>query len=76
METSVEKIVSQALGLPSEARAFLAEKLIESLDLEPSAELSAEWKEEVDKRCREVDQGLVELRDLQAVFDRAYSALG
>jgi len=74
MQTSVEKLVAKALGLPAEARAFVAEKLIESLDSEPSAELTAEWKEEVRKRCREVDDGRVELRDAQAVFDRAYSA--
>jgi hypothetical protein len=76
MQTSVEKIVIEVLGLPAQARAFVAEKLIESLDSEPSAELSAEWKEEVRKRCREMDEGRVELRDAQAVFDRAYSALG
>lgn len=76
MSTSVERIVSEALGLPPEARAFVAEKLIESLDAEPGGELSPAWREEVRKRCREVDDGLVKLRDADDVFAKAYSALG
>ena len=75
MSTTVDKIVSEALGLPAQARAFVAEKLIESLDTEAGGELSAAWKEEVRKRCREVDEGLVELRNAEEVFAKAYSAL-
>ena len=75
MQTSAEKIVLEALGLPIQARAFVAEKLIESLDVESPADLSAEWKEEIRRRCREIDEGRVELRDAQAAFDKAYSAL-
>ena len=75
MSTTVERIVSEALGLPAPARAFVAEKLIESLDAEPGGELSPAWKEEIRKRCREVDDGLVELRDARDVFAKAQSAL-
>jgi hypothetical protein len=76
VSTTVDKIVSEALGLPPQARAFVAEKLIESLDAEPDAEVSPAWREEVRKRCREVDEGLVELRDAEHAFAKAYSALG
>lgn len=75
MSTSVDKIISEALGLPPESRAFVAEKLIESLDIEPDAAISPAWREEVRKRCREIDEGLVQLRDAQDVFTKAYSAL-
>jgi len=75
MSTSVEKILSEALDLPSQARAFLAEKLIESLDAAPDAEISPAWREEIRKRCREVDAGLVELRDAAEVFAKAYGQL-
>jgi hypothetical protein len=75
MSTSVDKIISQALNLPSEARACVAEKLIESLDMEPGAALSSGWREEVRKRCHEVDAGSVQLRDAQDVFTKAYSSL-
>jgi len=76
MQTDVENTISAALDLPAQARAYLAEKLIESLDSESSAELPAAWREEVRRRCREIDEGLVALRDAQTVFDRAYSVLG
>ena len=76
MSATVDKIVSEALGLPPQARAFVAEKLIESLDRERDAEISPAWREEVQRRCREVDQCQVELHDAGDVFAKAYSALG
>ena len=75
MGMTAEKIVSEALGLPPHARAFVAEKLIESLDASPGEEISPLWREEIQKRCREVDAGLVELRDAADVFAKAYVAL-
>ena len=75
MSTTVDKILSEALGLPPQARAFVAERLIESLDAAPGAEISPAWREEIRKRCREVDAGLVELRDAAEVFAKAYGAL-
>jgi len=75
MTIAVEKIVSEALELPAPARAFVAEKLIESLDVVSGGELSPQWREEVHRRCREIDQGAVELRDAESVFARAYAAL-
>ena len=76
MGTTVDMIISEALGLPPQARAFVAEKLIESLDAEPGAKLSPAWPEEVRKRCREIDEGLVELRDAQDVLRKAHAAIG
>ncbi len=76
MSMTVDKIVSEALDLSPQARAFLAERLIESLDAAPGTEISAEWREEIKKRCREVDEGVVELRDAADVFAKAYAALG
>ncbi len=76
MSTTVEQIVADALALPTEARAFLAERLIESLDLEPGAELSTAWREEILRRSREIDADQVELRDAEDVFDQAFAALG
>jgi hypothetical protein len=76
MSMTPDKLVAEALGLPPQARAFLAEKLIESLDVTPGSELSKPWREEIRKRCREMDEKLVELRDAKDVFTRAYAALG
>jgi putative addiction module component (TIGR02574 family) len=75
MTVAVEKIVSEALELPPPVRAYVAEKLIESLDAASVGELSPQWREEIRRRCAEIDQGAVELRDAESVFARAYSAL-
>ena len=76
MSITAEKIVEEALELSPDARAFVAERLIESLDGNPPSDLSFAWREEIHRRCREVDQGTVELRDAGDVFTRAYAALG
>jgi putative addiction module component (TIGR02574 family) len=75
MTVAVEKIVSEVLELPPAVRAFVAEKLIESLDTASAGELSTQWREEIRRRCAEIDQGSVELRDAESVFAKAYSAL-
>ena len=75
MSITAEKIVAEALELSPDARAFVAERLIESLDASSPSDISPAWREEIRKRCREVDQGAVELRDATDVFAKAYAAL-
>ncbi len=75
MKTTIDTIIAEVLSLSPQARAFVAEKLIESLDSEPEVALSSAWREEVRKRCREIDEGTVELRDAEEVFARGYAAL-
>ncbi|MBL7220491.1 MAG: addiction module protein [Phycisphaerae bacterium] len=75
MSTKVEKILTDALALCPQARAFVAERLIESLDATVGSEISPAWREEIQKRCREVDEGLVELRNAEDVFARAYGSI-
>ncbi len=53
----------------------MAEQLIESLDTDANIDLSPEWKKEVEKRCREVDEGVVTLRPANEVFEKAYLIL-
>ena len=76
MSMSVDKIVLEALDLSPQARAFVAERLIESLDVAPGTEMSQTWRLEIQKRCREVDEGLVTLRDEADVIEKAYGFLG
>ena len=76
MSTIAEKIVADALALSPQARAFVAERLIESLDAMAGNEISPAWREEIQKRCRELDEGLVEVRDAADVFAKAYESLG
>ncbi|MBC8205651.1 MAG: addiction module protein [Kiritimatiellales bacterium] len=75
MSITAEKLVDEALNLPIQVRAFVAEKLIESLDEVPGATLSPAWEKEIKKRCQEIDQGLIELRSAEDVFTKAYAAL-
>jgi hypothetical protein len=75
MTVDVDRIVSEALDLPPAVRAFVAEKLIESLDIAAGGELSPAWREEIHRRCQEIDRGAVELRDAELVFARADAAL-
>lgn len=75
MTVAMRRIVSEAFELPPAVRASIVEKLIESLDTASTGELSAQWREEVQRGCAQIDQGAAELRDVEAVFAGAYSAL-
>ncbi|MFA6567975.1 MAG: addiction module protein [Victivallales bacterium] len=72
----MEQVIGQALGLPSQARAFIAEKLLESLDAGDIFEISPEWKKEIKKRCQEIDKGLVDLVPAEKVFEEAFRRIG
>ncbi|HNW93573.1 MAG TPA: addiction module protein [bacterium] len=75
MGTTAKKIMAEAMGLPPELRAFVAQKLIESLDASAAPPLSAQWKKEVQRRCAEMDRGAAKLRSADAVFVKAYASL-
>lgn len=70
-----EKIIAEALQLPTPLRALVAERLIESLDLEESGEVAPEWREEIVRRCREIDEEMVALIPAETVLARAYATL-
>lgn len=75
MSITAEKIVIDAMELPPVLRAFVAEKLIESLDESDALPLSAKWKAEIRRRCAELDSSAENLRDADAVFKNAYASL-
>ena len=75
MGLPAEKIISEALELPRSVRAIVAERLIESLEFDELTELSAQWREEILSRCREIEEGTVELEDAEKVFARLYDSL-
>jgi len=47
MDKSIEKLIDEVLNLPHEMKAYLAEKLLESLDTETDADISPEWQKEI-----------------------------
>lgn len=75
MRITAEKVVTDALDLPPLLRAFVAEKLIESLDSPESPPLSERWRAELRRRCVEMDRGAAELRAADAVFAKAHAAM-
>ncbi len=75
MKPELDRIMSEAMDLPTPLRAFLAAKPIESLDADGAGELSAEWTEEIRRRCREIDEGTVRLVEAEEALARAYARL-
>ena len=75
MSPKVKNVVKQALELPSQSRAFIAEKLLESLDYEESFEISRDWKKEITRRCRQIDQENMQLIEGDKVFKEAVKRL-
>lgn len=75
MSPNAENIIHNALLLPRDIRALIAEKLLESFDYEEPFELSREWKEEIERRCQEIDNGTVQLIPGDQVLKEAIARL-
>jgi putative addiction module component (TIGR02574 family) len=59
MATNVERLAEQALKLPSESRARLADLLVESLDADALGRIDQLWAAEAKRRRDEVRSGRV-----------------
>jgi putative addiction module component (TIGR02574 family) len=68
MTVVADKVFSDALSLPSDARMSLVEKLIASLNLPTHAEIDRSWAEEAEQRVSQIDRGDVELISGDEVF--------
>jgi len=60
MATTVEQLAKQAMDLPAESRARLADLLVESLDANELGQIDRLWIEEAQRRRDEVRSGRVE----------------
>ncbi|HEY7119000.1 MAG TPA: addiction module protein [Tepidisphaeraceae bacterium] len=58
--TTTQEILAAAMALPREARAQLAEQLLDSLDLQ-RAEIDAAWETEIEARISEIETGRAQL---------------
>jgi putative addiction module component (TIGR02574 family) len=73
-----EDLKKEALKLPSEDRAELAYSLIRSLDEddeEPDREHERLWREEIQRRYRELKEGKAELIPAEEVFAEIRASL-
>ena len=59
MNLTVEQIAEEALALPSEARALLADRLVESLDPAEDGYLHQLWVAEARRRRDDIRSGKV-----------------
>jgi putative addiction module component (TIGR02574 family) len=57
MQMRVEDIAEEAMALPSEARALLADRLVESLDPAEDGYIHNLWAAEADRRLQELRSG-------------------
>ncbi len=60
MPMTIEQLAEEALALPSEQRALLADRLVESLDVDEVSRLDQLWAAEGKRRRDEVRQGRVQ----------------
>ncbi len=56
---SVEQLIQEALSLPSASRAFLAEKLVESLEFDIDETIQTLWTTEAKKRREQIKSGTI-----------------
>jgi len=61
MSRDSANLLKEALDLPTEERAALADSLLESLDVKLDENAEAAWHEEIRRRFQEIDHGAVEL---------------
>ncbi len=72
---TIQTIEQEALNLPIEDRARLAERLLSSLDDLTEAEAEKLWLMEAQRRADEIDQGLVELVSAEEMERRIQAIL-
>lgn len=59
MSTAVESILAQALQMPLQDRAVIAERLLFSLDTEADIDVEIAWQHEAQRRLDQIDQAEV-----------------
>lgn len=71
---TTKKIIEEALSLPVEERALIADWLLRSLNM-PNAGIDAKWMEVAKRRLQELRSGKVKPVPGDVVFDRALDLL-
>jgi putative addiction module component (TIGR02574 family) len=57
MKDVAARILDEALRLPAEARAAIADSLLDSLDTAVDPDAEDAWRQEIRKRIRDLDSG-------------------
>ena len=72
---NLKQIKDEALSLPEEQRAELAQKLLLSLDTPPQDEIETHWLNEAHRRARELDEDIVQPIPAEEVRRKAQTLL-
>ena len=75
MRVSIEQIAEAALSLPSDARALLADRLVESLDPLTDQDVRSAWASEATQRLDDMRQGKVKAVPVLDALARARAQL-
>ena len=68
MLTTNDRVIDEALSLPSNVRLSLVEKLLTSLNLPIDEEINRIWAEEAERRVSQIDEGKAKLVPGEEVF--------
>jgi hypothetical protein len=58
---TVEQILQEIALMPAPVKAFIAEKILEMLDVEEQINLSPEWIRLIQQRIEDLDAGVVQM---------------
>lgn len=69
MNSTIEKILADALSLPLNQRAAVADTLLASLDV-PDASIDTVWKKEAEARIIAASEGKMDVVPQEKVFEK------
>ncbi len=72
---NLKQIEGEALHLPEEERAELAQKLLLSIDTPSEGEITTDWLLEAQHRAKELDEGIVQPIPAEEVRRKAMALL-
>jgi putative addiction module component (TIGR02574 family) len=61
MPKDAAELLRDALSLPTDVRAALADSLLESLDVQVDDDAEAAWRDEIYRRLQQLDSGTAKL---------------
>lgn len=66
----LKEVFNNAIVLPLHERAYLAQLLLESIDREEDSEITEKSMTEILRRCKEIDEGRVNLIPVEEAIAR------
>jgi putative addiction module component (TIGR02574 family) len=75
MALNVAELLREAASLSEADRAELAGRILETLQGEPDEDVEAAWAEEIERRIRQLDTGVVKTVPWEEVRAKMYALL-